>query len=305
MTCSICNNKNKLQIDRMLVQGISHQKIAKQFGVDSQAVWRHAQNHLSHQLVTAYEKKELAESMDLLGRIEQIISRAEKIFRRNYAKNSTTGDNLALKSISEQRQTFELLAKIAAFLHESRAMELQLQEQQQADQSREETTEYINEVLDILTEPEADVWEVLVKRINGEINDPLFEYVTSWKGTIKPVYPKWIEDDKPAKTPSEPSEESTPTLDIDPSEKMDSQTDLPHSAEVEKDSQTMRRTKYPKKYRVQETKPDSVKVYPRSDDLSPPFEYGASKRPAQLHKEAVPFSVDKGLRIKDHEVRND
>jgi len=114
-----------------------------------------------------------------------------------------------------------------------------------------------------------------------------------------------LEDDKPDKSLKKLSEESTPTLDIDPYKKNDSRQEIPRSAEVKTDEKTMRRTKYPKKYVVQETPPDKKKVYPRSDDLSPPFEYGASKRPKQTHREAVPFSSDPGLRIKEHKVRND
>ena len=70
-----CSHPRRLEIDRELVQGKSPSKIARNYGVNSQAVWRHAHNHLSRQLVQAYDKKELAESMDLLSRIEDILSR--------------------------------------------------------------------------------------------------------------------------------------------------------------------------------------------------------------------------------------
>ena len=122
MTCTICNHDKRIEIDRELVQGISHQSIADQFGVNAQAVWRHSQNHLSRQLSTAYEMKELTESSNLLARIETILSKAELIFNRNFAKEK---DALALKALSESRSTLELLAKIAAHMHATKAIELQ------------------------------------------------------------------------------------------------------------------------------------------------------------------------------------
>ena len=122
MACTICNHDKRIEIDRMIVQGISLAKIAKKYDVPYQSLYNHSQNHLTRQLVTAMAKKELTESMDLLARIEDILSKAKNIFDRNYEKGK---DSLALKALSEQRSTIELLAKIAAFLHESRAMELQ------------------------------------------------------------------------------------------------------------------------------------------------------------------------------------
>jgi hypothetical protein len=119
--CDCCNHSSRIEIDRMIVQGISNQKIANRFGVNAQAVWRHGQNHITRQLATAYEMKELDESNNLLARIETILSRAEQIFTRNFEKEK---DGLALKALSESRGALELMAKIAAHLHQARAAEL-------------------------------------------------------------------------------------------------------------------------------------------------------------------------------------
>lgn len=133
--CTICNHNSRIEIDRSLASGISCQKIANEFGVDSQAVRRHRDNHLTRQLVTALEKKQLTESMALLSRIEGILVAADDIFRRNYEKGK---DGLALKALAEQRSTIELLARIAAFLHENRAAELQSSKEAQAEAARED-----------------------------------------------------------------------------------------------------------------------------------------------------------------------
>jgi transcriptional regulator with XRE-family HTH domain len=168
--CTICNHPRRLEIDRELAQGKSHQGLARRYGVDAQAVTRHAQNHLARQLVQAYERKELAESMNLLGRIEGILTKATNIFDRNYAKGK---DGLALKALGEQRCTIELLAKIAAYLHESRAMELQASRGDYESRRREEEKEYVNMALDRLNEAEADLWEALLEKIHGERHDDI------------------------------------------------------------------------------------------------------------------------------------
>ena len=202
MVCQVCNHPKRLEIDRELVQGKSHQKIAKQFGVDAQAVWRHSRNHLSYQLSKAYETKELGESMDLLARIDQIINRAEQIFQRNYDKESLSGDTLALKALSEQRSTIELLARISAFLHESRAMELQRSQGSYEERRKAEEQEYIEKVLDRLNPAEADLWCSLLEKIHGSRDDQIVPYEkTVWPDDSDAII--FNEDDEPV-PPSKP-----------------------------------------------------------------------------------------------------
>ncbi|MBT3255792.1 MAG: hypothetical protein HN366_04935 [Deltaproteobacteria bacterium] len=66
--------------------------------------------------------KELDESNNLLARIEDILSKAELIFTRNFEKEK---DTIALKALSESRGALELMARIAAHLHQARAAELE------------------------------------------------------------------------------------------------------------------------------------------------------------------------------------
>ena len=150
--CQVCNHPKRINIDRQIVAGSSLSKISKEYGVSYGSLYGHAQNHITRQLATAMQKKEMTESMDLLGRIETLLARAEKIFHRNYDKGK---DGLALKALGESRSTIELLAKIAAYLHEARAMELQ----QQAKQ--EETLD-----LSMLNDRELSIFSKLIRKIN-------------------------------------------------------------------------------------------------------------------------------------------
>jgi len=265
MACKICNHPKKLEIDRMLVAGKSYQMVANKYGVDWQAVRRHKENHLSRQLVTAMAKKELTESMDLLSRIEKIISRAEKIFRRNYSKNTTTGDNLALKSISEQRSTIELLAKIAAFLHESRAMELQ------ANNRDEELAEEQKKQLQVLSSDELIIFRSILDKMKSGDKDRRVRIPYSYIGR-KERHQEKGDFEKEYITPiEEPESETIPEYAKD--EEVPSE-EAPEYVKDETDSYTvpkMTRTKKPNPLAV---KPDNssprVKLPRRIDNWIDP-----------------------------------
>ncbi len=178
MACRICNHPKRLQIDRQLVEGKSFQMISNAYAVDWQAVRRHKENHLSRQLVQAFSRKELGESLDLMNRIDQMLCRAEEIFQRNYDQKR---DGLALKALSEQRGILELLCKISAYLHESRAMELQNAKTDYETQREAEEKEFINLVLDTLNPAEAELWEKLHQKIRGEFEgDVIAHKETKW-----------------------------------------------------------------------------------------------------------------------------
>lgn len=113
--CQICNNSQRLAIDREIVQGKSKTLIAREFGVSTDSVGHHAERHLSRQLVAAYGRKSEDWAADLLDHLRDIVFKAAAIFDRSYAKNTSTGDAVALNALREQRGTFELLAKVVAF----------------------------------------------------------------------------------------------------------------------------------------------------------------------------------------------
>lgn len=163
-SCRICNHPERLQIDREIIDGKSKSGIASRHGVPAHSVSYHAENHLSRQLTQAYEKRSLAESADLMGRIDKIIDRAEQIFSRNYERDTATGDLTALKALGEQRCTIELLAKISAYLHEARLLELQ----SNRDHLQQEREAEYSEQLKRLTLEELDVLQYLQAKMEGE-----------------------------------------------------------------------------------------------------------------------------------------
>lgn len=199
MTCTICNNAQRLEIDRALVEGKSLTGIAREYGVSTDSLSNHKENHLSRQLVQAFQKKELAESMNLMERIDKMLYRAEKIFRRNYVANK---DDLALRALAEQRNTFELLCKIAAYLHESKLLEFQATGRNYEHERKVEQKEFANKVCDRLNNAEIDLLTSLMEKVNGRHNEVIVPY-TPEKWPNKPGIIEADPEPIPFDTPNE------------------------------------------------------------------------------------------------------
>lgn len=221
MSCTICSNLNRLSIDRDIVQGGNLTSIAKKYDVSYGSLYGHSQNHISRQLAKAWADKDMTESLDMLGRIDQIISRAEKIFRRNYEQGK---DLIALKAIGEQRQTLELLAKISYSLHQAKLTELELM-RTTSGQDETEADNLLTERLAILTNAELETLMAIQKKLEtGNKNiiilkDPITRHQLTAddklrvKMAIQPGAELEEEDPEPepvAETP--PPEASAPTI---------------------------------------------------------------------------------------------
>lgn len=142
--CKVCNHPQRLAIDRELVQGKSYIIIANTYGGVSWQNVRNHKEHLSRQLVSAYERKSQEWAGDLLDHLRDIVFKAAAIFDRSYAKNTTTGDTVALNALKEQRGTFELLAKVVAY-SQAKAVE----EQQASQVERIDLSDFTAEELQL------------------------------------------------------------------------------------------------------------------------------------------------------------
>jgi len=166
--CKICNHPKRLQIDRELVQGKSVAKVSQKYHVPYDSLYNHAQNHLSHQLRTAYEKKAALEGLDLLSEIEELIRRSKRIMDQAESENKL---NTALNAIGQARGSYELLSKIAFSLHQARLAELELEREKSGATNAEEIEELSREYMDRLTDREAELLLRLIDKANGETNE--------------------------------------------------------------------------------------------------------------------------------------
>lgn len=163
--CRVCNHSERLQIDRELVKGRSKLSIARNYGLSDQGVAYHSNNHLSHQLVTAYERKQALEDMNLLSEIEDLLARTKNILTIAEDKKRY---RLALNAIKEARGTYELLAKMAVSLHQARLAELELERTKSGKSDGEEQQQFIQLVYAKLNHSEVELFLRLLDKIHGE-----------------------------------------------------------------------------------------------------------------------------------------
>jgi len=64
LRCTICNHPARPQIDLAIATGLSKRAVAERFGVSRDAVWRHAQAHLSAEMRAALATKLLQREGD-------------------------------------------------------------------------------------------------------------------------------------------------------------------------------------------------------------------------------------------------
>ena len=143
--CQVCDHPNVKEIERQIVSGKNLSKLSKDYKVSYNSMYNHSQHHVTRQMATAQAQKQMSESMHLLERIDDLIGRTENIFQRNYDKKK---DGMALKAIAEQRQTFELLCKISAYMHEHKRMELEEKQLQYGDKEEQEQEKNVQALFD-------------------------------------------------------------------------------------------------------------------------------------------------------------
>jgi hypothetical protein len=103
--CSICNDPDRLKVDRMIVAGQSFELISREFrgraantpAFSADAIARHAKNHLSQQLIRATDVKQRLTSDGLLEKIESLVVRAERIMSESEQSKTPLVELAAMK----------------------------------------------------------------------------------------------------------------------------------------------------------------------------------------------------------------
>ncbi len=113
MRCVICSHSKKLEIEKEIIRGTAHTKIAKIYGVSNLSVRNHTMNHLSRQLVKHKETRELLHSNNLLNEIEDLLEKSKSILEKAESEGKL---NTALNAIRQTRATIELLCKLATYM---------------------------------------------------------------------------------------------------------------------------------------------------------------------------------------------
>src|SRR5215204_7708855 len=113
--CSVCDHRERHNIDEVLVSGAPYRSVAKRFRLSESAVYRHKTEHLPAHRLKARGVEEAARADDLLDQVRNLQVHALGILERA----EKAGDlRTALAAISQARGNLELLGKLAGELDE-------------------------------------------------------------------------------------------------------------------------------------------------------------------------------------------
>jgi hypothetical protein len=212
--CTICSTEiSRLPLEKAFLQGKTIASLSREFNVSEDIIRHHCSNHLSRQLAKAWSTKELNNSVDMLSILDDLILKAKDIFDRNYKKGA---DVTALKALDSQRNTIELLCKVAAYMHESKLMELD----QMKQQDTHERDEQIQQDLGVLTIEELKMLEAISLKIEKQDSSIIIipDQIDSWnkKQVVKTTRSKFVRTrSKPSVPLSEDNEDLSGVIEAD------------------------------------------------------------------------------------------
>jgi hypothetical protein len=167
--CSVCVHDRRLEIDRRLIQRVgNYTEIAEEFGLGMPAIRNHALNHLSRQLSTTYGRRELLQSTEMVDELKEVLENAKSIFHRNYTEGR---DNTALKALDSIRMTLELVARIAAYIHEAKMMEERANQQTAEELHQEQDQKFLRQAISRLNNSELEMLDRLISKASGETDE--------------------------------------------------------------------------------------------------------------------------------------
>ena len=108
--CSVCKHPKRFEIDRLLLSGEgTNRSIAKDYGLDHNAVQRHRSKHIAPALAKAKEHREIVEATSVLGDVSMIRSRLLALLDIAESEGNVKDTCTVIK---ELRATVELLARV-------------------------------------------------------------------------------------------------------------------------------------------------------------------------------------------------
>ena len=119
--CTICNHPARPQIDLAIATGLSKRAVAERFGVSRDAVWRHAQAHLTAEMRAALATKLLQREGDTLLEEGAGVTEALKAIRGPlfglFLAAVDTGDSKAAVALAGRlHENLALVAKLTGEL---------------------------------------------------------------------------------------------------------------------------------------------------------------------------------------------
>lgn len=111
--CNVCSHPERIEIDRLLVNGMAAAAVARQFGLVGRTVLRHADKHLPETLQAAAQRDDEARELDVLAEVKALHRRTLRILDA-----SDDSPRTGLSAIREARGNLELLGKLLGKIDE-------------------------------------------------------------------------------------------------------------------------------------------------------------------------------------------
>lgn len=122
-TCTICTCEHRTEIEEAIVAGTPYRDIARRWGVSRDAVMRHKRDHLSPAIVAVAAEREAAGTRSLVDRVEDLITRTERILT---AAERSGGVTTALAAVRELRELLRLMGAASGELNDRPQVTLNL-----------------------------------------------------------------------------------------------------------------------------------------------------------------------------------
>ena len=124
LKCSVCKHPKRAEIDRLLLSGEgTNRSIAKDYGLNHNAVQRHRSRHIAPALVKAKEHREIVEADSVMSDV--VMLRARGIALLDMAESS--GDiRTACTALREVRGVIDLLARVTGELESNTKLEVNI-----------------------------------------------------------------------------------------------------------------------------------------------------------------------------------
>lgn len=113
--CTVCAHPDKVEIDRLIIDGTSNRAIARQFNLSKDAVRRHKDSDIPKELLKAKDIKEYTTAERLACRLKDESDLVREL--RDEARGN--GDiNTALRAVDRALKCIELCAKVQGLIQD-------------------------------------------------------------------------------------------------------------------------------------------------------------------------------------------
>lgn len=127
MACSVCKHEAREEIEWELATGAELKSLARKYNLKATSLSYHRKVHVRRTLAKAAERIQALRATDLVRRLRDLTTRAERIARK---AESAEQFSAAIAGVHEMSRHVELIAKLTGLLDESARVNVLVQERE-------------------------------------------------------------------------------------------------------------------------------------------------------------------------------